>query len=97
MRQLVVVVATVLLGAMGLAACNPGASSASVSYGNGYSIGQSLAADAGRLGATHAQATEACARQWRDSADVSDQASAWIRGCTAGYLDVASTVSSVVP
>jgi hypothetical protein len=89
-RRAVVAGAFVVLGSLGLAGCGSG----SLSYGVGYSVGQSIAAgDAGFL-APRAQIVAKCDRQWRLSGSAADSRSAWINGCVRGFQQVEAEVTN---
>jgi hypothetical protein len=89
-RRAVVAGAIAVLGSLGLAGCGSG----SISYGVGYSVGQSLAAGDAGFSAPHAQVVVKCERQWRLSGSAIDSRSSWINGCIRGFDQVEAEVTS---
>jgi hypothetical protein len=88
MRRTAVGLGVGLLCAGLLAGCGPSA----VSYGDGYAVGQSIAAARG-VGALHGGAAlVACRHQWLTSGPSSDDRAVWVRGCVAGVRRLESTV-----
>lgn len=77
-----------LLAAGLLAGCGPTA----VSYNDGFTVGQSVAAAASRGTLRGGAALAACRHQWVTSGPTSDDRAAWIRGCVAGIHRLEQTV-----
>jgi hypothetical protein len=89
-RRAVVVGVIVVLGSLGLAGCGSG----SISYGVGYSVGQSLAAGDAGFSAPHAQIVATCERQWKVNGSEIDSRSQWLSGCEHGFFQVEAEVTN---
>jgi hypothetical protein len=89
-RRVIVAIAVVALGSLGLAGCE----SSSLSYGDGYSVGQSLAANDAGYTTPHAAIVAACDHEWRVSASAVDSQREWIDGCIHGFVTVQSEVTT---
>jgi len=88
MRRTVAGLGVGLLAAGLLAGCGPSA----VSYNDGFSVGQSVAAAAARGTLHGGAALTACRHQWLTSGPSSDDRRVWIRGCVAGIRKLESTI-----
>jgi hypothetical protein len=90
-RKVLFATALVALGSLGLAGCSVGSAS---SYGVGYSVGQSLAANVTGYALPHASVVAKCDRQWQLSGSTVDNRLAWVRGCVEGFAQVEAEVSN---
>jgi hypothetical protein len=89
-RRVLIAGVAVMFGSLGLAGCG----SSSLSYGIGYSVGQSLAAGASGFTASHATIVAACERQWRVSGSNIDSHRQWVNGCVRGFIQVEAEVTN---
>lgn len=77
-----------LLAAGLLAGCGPTA----VSFNDGYSVGQDIAATAAHGSLEGSAVLAKCRHQWVTSGPASDTRSAWIAGCVAGVRKLEAVV-----
>jgi len=89
-RRMALAGTVALVGGLGLAGC----SGSSQSYGDGYSVGQSLAASAQGFSAPAHVIAARCERQWRVSGSDIDNQRQWVSGCRQGFLQVEAEVTS---
>lgn len=90
MRRLVVAIVVGIVGSLALAGCG----SSSLSYNDGYAVGQTLAANYSGETSPHAFVVSICARQFKLSASAADQKPAWVNGCVHGFAQVQAEVTS---
>ncbi len=88
MRRGAIVLGASLVAAVSLSACG----SSGLSYHDGYSTGQSMAATS-QPGTLHGSlVVSACRHQWNASGPASDERAAWVNGCVAGVRQLEATL-----
>lgn len=90
MRKVIATTALVAIGSLGLAGCDSG----TASFGDGYSVGQSLAANVTGYALPHAGVVARCDRQWQLSGAAVDNRLDWVRGCVQGFVEIEAEVSN---
>jgi hypothetical protein len=76
------------MAALALSACG----STGLSYSDGFSVGQNLAATAPHASIVGPRLAATCRHQWTVSGSVDDSRAPWVKGCIAGVRQIEASL-----
>jgi len=92
-HRAVTVLASGLLAGLVLGACG----SSGGSFSDGYSVGQAYAASLASFTSSASVPRTDCLAQWRVAAPANDARAPWLRGCEAGFRQIAKSMGQPIP